>query len=62
MNNAKKATILIVDDMPANLGVLSDMLTSSGYSVRPAHNGRIEIRDRGGAVVSIFLPIGGEGV
>jgi len=39
-----KGIILIVDDTPANLGVLSDMLTSTGYSVRPAPNGRLALR------------------
>jgi len=39
-----KGTILIVDDTPANLGLLSDMLKSAGHSVRPAPNGRLALR------------------
>jgi two-component system sensor histidine kinase/response regulator len=36
-------TILIVDDTPANLTVLSTMLTQHGYRVRPAINGQLAI-------------------
>ncbi len=36
-------TILIVDDTPANLTVLSKMLTQHGYRVRPALNGQLAI-------------------
>src|SRR6478672_6205458 len=34
-----QANILIVDDTPANLNVLSTILTQQGYKVRPANNG-----------------------
>jgi signal transduction histidine kinase len=36
-------TILIVDDTPANLTVLSTMLTQHGYRVRPAINGQLAL-------------------
>lgn len=34
-----QGTILIVDDQPANLDLLTAMLTKQGYQVRPAHDG-----------------------
>jgi two-component system cell cycle sensor histidine kinase/response regulator CckA len=34
-----KGTILVVDDTPANLRVLMSLLTSKGYTVRPAPSG-----------------------
>ncbi len=36
--------ILIVDDTPANLDVLSSMLTKRGYKVRPAPSGSLALR------------------
>jgi signal transduction histidine kinase len=36
--------ILIVDDTPANLTVLANMLTQEGYKVRPAINGEVALR------------------
>jgi len=45
MNMAKhKGIILIVDDTPSNLGFLSKILKSAGYSVRPALNGRLALQ------------------
>ncbi len=38
-NQPTKASILIVDDTPDNLRLLSKMLTESGYKVRPAPSG-----------------------
>jgi len=35
--------ILIVDDIPANLRLLNDMLTEQGYKVRPARNGELAL-------------------
>jgi len=35
--------ILIVDDIPANLRLLNDMLTEQGYRVRPARNGELAL-------------------
>lgn len=37
------ANILIVDDMPANLQVLSEMLKSKGYKVRPVPSGKLAL-------------------
>lgn len=37
------ADILIVDDMPANLSLLSSMLTAQGYEVRAAINGSMAL-------------------
>lgn len=39
-----KADILIVDDTPANLKVLTNMLQSYGYRVRPAINGHVALK------------------
>ncbi len=43
---AKQAmdTILIVDDTPANLDLLSNILKGAGYGVRPAPNGWLALR------------------
>jgi sigma-B regulation protein RsbU (phosphoserine phosphatase) len=38
-SRAPKADILVVDDVPANLRLLSDMLTEQGYKVRSVING-----------------------
>jgi DNA-binding response OmpR family regulator len=38
-----QADILIVDDTPANLNVLSTILTQQGYKVRPANNGEVAL-------------------
>ena len=39
-----KGDILIVDDTPANLQLLSSMLKEQGYRVRPVPNGKIALR------------------
>ncbi len=36
--------ILIVDDTPANLRLLSDMLVAQGYKVRLAPNGKLALK------------------
>jgi DNA-binding response OmpR family regulator len=38
-----QADILIVDDTPANLNVLSTILAQQGYKVRPANNGGVAL-------------------
>ena len=38
------AQILVVDDTPANLMLLKEMLTNHGYRVRPASSGRLALR------------------
>jgi DNA-binding response OmpR family regulator len=42
-SNKQQADILIVDDTPANLNVLSTILTQQGYKVRPANNGEVAL-------------------
>jgi len=49
MNNSEhiensKGNILVVDDNPANLRLLTELLTKNGYEVRPAPNGTIALR------------------
>ncbi len=39
----KKATILAVDDTPENLRLLTELLGSRGYDVRPATNGKLAL-------------------
>jgi signal transduction histidine kinase len=39
--NPLQASILIVDDNPANLRLLADLLSAQGYLVRPARDGRM---------------------
>jgi sigma-B regulation protein RsbU (phosphoserine phosphatase) len=41
---AKPSHILIVDDMPANLSVLTSMLNQRGYLVRPAISGPVALK------------------
>jgi two-component sensor histidine kinase/CheY-like chemotaxis protein len=43
-SHAKQNNILIVDDTPENLSVLTQMLTEQGYQVRPALNGQIALK------------------
>ena len=43
-NKLTKADILVVDDTPANLKLLSSMLNANGYKVRPASSGAIALR------------------
>lgn len=42
-NNSYKANILVVDDTPDNLRLLSAMLTGQGYEVRKALNGKMAL-------------------
>ncbi len=41
--NDPRGDILIVDDTPANLRLLAQMLTEQGYKVRPVPNGRLAL-------------------
>lgn len=43
-SKANRNDILIVDDTPENLAVLSQMLTERGYLVRPAINGQVALK------------------
>mgnify|MGYP001792252414 CR=1 FL=1 len=42
-NKICKSNILVVDDIPENLRLLSTMLTRQGYEVRKALNGKIAL-------------------
>jgi len=42
-DHAGQANILVVDDTPANLNVLSSILTQQGYKVRPANSGELAL-------------------
>lgn len=42
--NTPQNSILIVDDTPANLRVLTQMLSQQGYQVRPARNGALALK------------------
>jgi PAS domain S-box-containing protein len=46
MKKTKKSTpiIMIVDDIPDNLNLLSETLKNCGYSVRPAPNGKLALK------------------
>lgn len=46
-----KPTILVVDDTPANLKIIMEMLTKAGFPIRPARNGAIALES-----VQIELP------
>jgi two-component system sensor histidine kinase/response regulator len=40
----RRGSILVVDDTPANLRLLTGMLKEQGYRVRPAPNGRLALQ------------------
>jgi DNA-binding response OmpR family regulator len=42
-DHSAQANILVVDDTPANLNVLSSLLTQQGYKVRPANSGELAL-------------------
>lgn len=44
MNDQNRGDILIVDDTPANLQLLMQLLNDQGYKVRPATSGRLAIK------------------
>ena len=41
--DSSKGNILVVDDTPANLRLLVDILTENGYKVRPVPNGKLAL-------------------
>ncbi len=47
--------ILIVDDTPANLRLLSNMLSEQGYKVRPAPNGKLALMGVRAAIPDLIL-------
>jgi PAS domain S-box-containing protein len=53
--NREIAQILVVDDTPANLKLLNEMLTNQGYRVRPASNGRLALRSVAAALPDLIL-------
>lgn len=55
MSDLVSATILIVDDTPANLRLLSTMLSKQGYQVRPAPNGTLALRSAQAAPPDLIL-------
>jgi two-component system, cell cycle sensor histidine kinase and response regulator CckA len=44
VHDADAAQILVVDDTPANLMLLTELLTDHGYRVRPASSGHLALR------------------
>ena len=53
--SAARPTILIVDDLPANLGVLLDFLDTAGYEVLVAESGESALEQLGYALPDIIL-------
>jgi|GEM_PF-1599481 len=49
------AEILVVDDIPANLKLLTDILTDRGYRVRPASSGLLALRSVGVRLPDLIL-------
>ena len=43
LENSTKGDILVVDDTPANLRLLSRMLNEQGYQVRPVLDGQLAL-------------------
>jgi DNA-binding response OmpR family regulator len=55
MTHSANADILIVDDTPANLNVLSAILGKRGYRVRPAINGTLALKAAQKAAPDLML-------
>lgn len=59
MNNGSHANdsaqVLVVDDTPANLKLLAEILANHGYRVRPASNGRLALRSVAAAPPDLIL-------
>jgi DNA-binding NtrC family response regulator len=47
--------ILVVDDTPANLRLLSELLTQHGYSVRPASDGALALKSVAAKIPDLIL-------
>ena len=43
-SHSSQTTILIVDDNPANLRLLANVLKGWGYAVRPVSSGKLELK------------------
>ena len=55
MNRELKGNILVVDDNPANLRLLSNMLTEQGYKVRSVINGQMALTATRAAAPDLIL-------
>lgn len=53
--DSKKADILVVDDTPANLKLLTSLLSVNGYKVRPASSGSIALRSVASKLPDLIL-------
>jgi len=51
----EKSSVLIVDDTPANLKVLSGMLKEKGYEVRPVPNGKLALQAARNKIPDLIL-------
>jgi len=49
------AQILVVDDIPANLKLLSNILSAQGYKVRPASDGQLALRSVASEIPDLIL-------
>lgn len=54
-NNLEKQEILVVDDTPASLQLLTGILTENGYLVRPASSGRLALRSVAARIPDLIL-------
>ncbi|NEP13370.1 MAG: MEKHLA domain-containing protein [Symploca sp. SIO2C1] len=54
-NDKSKGNILVVDDTPANLNLLTSMLSEQGYKVRLAPNGRLALRSVQSSAPEVIL-------
>lgn len=55
MSQPNKISILVVDDTPANLRLLNELLTGQGYLVRPVPDGRLAISSAKAAIPDLVL-------
>jgi CheY-like chemotaxis protein len=54
-NTSPKADILVIDDTPANLRLLFQMLSEHGYRVRPTTSGKQGLEAARAAVPDLIL-------
>ena len=52
---ANKGSILVIDDTPANLSLLTQVLSESGYKVRAAPSGKFALKSVGKNVPDLIL-------
>jgi class 3 adenylate cyclase len=55
LENLKEADILVVDDTPANLKMLSIMLKDQGYKVRPVPSGKLALKAADSSAPDLIL-------